>query len=149
MNLGDTAYYKHCLSYWRYFRRVYKFGRSGRSRFYRFRLSGFVMQYGAVYATGLFKVFTGRYGQLAGPVSTSQWFLRDFRTFRYRIDAFVNRRFRIVYKVVFYKGIDLFLRIVWIAPGLRIGCRGYRNDVSRIAVVIAVDFNDRIWLKKL
>ncbi len=75
-------------------------------------------------------------------MSASQWFLRGFRVFQCRIDAFVYRRVRRV-----RKGVNLILRVVWIVPGLRFGRKIYRNDAPRIAIVIAIDFDDRIWLR--
>ena len=88
--------------------------------------------------------FAGRCGQLAGPVSASQWLLRDFWAFRCCIDAFVCKRVWTVCKGV-RKRVNLFFRVVWIGLGLRIGCRGYRNDVPHIVVVIVVfDLNNKI-----
>jgi len=146
MNLDDTVYYKRCSNHWKHFWWVwFVYSRFGRSRFYRFRLSSFIMQCRTVYVVGLLKVFSDRYKQLASPVSTSQWFLRGFWAFRCRIDAFVYRRVRTVRKRV-RKRVDLFFRVVWIGLGLRIGRKGYRNDAFYIVIVIIVDFDD-IWLK--
>ena len=75
-------------------------------------------------------------------MSASQWFLRGFRVFRCRIDAFVRRRVRRV-----CKGVNLIFRVVWIVLGLRFGRRVYPNDAPRIVIVIAIDFDDRIWLR--
>ena len=76
-------------------------------------------------------------------MSASQRFLRGFRAFRCRIDAFVRRRVRRV-----CKGVNLILRVVWIVPGLRISCRCYRNDVPCIVVGIVVfDFDDAVGLR--
>src|SRR6266566_2954564 len=83
-----------------------------------------------------------------GPLSASQWFLRGFQAFWCRIDVFVCRRSWPVRKGVLCKGVNLFLRVVWIVPGLRISCRGYRNDVPCIVVGIVVfDFDDAVGLR--
>ncbi len=80
-------------------------------------------------------------------MSASQWLLWDFWVFRCRINAFVYRRIQTVRKGV-RKRVNLFLRVVWIGPGLKISRRGYRNDTPRIVIVIVIDFDD-ISLRKL